>query len=170
MKNKQKIEFRTTFDFVQVTPARKEYHKIPIMKNFMFDKLTQDWNPEFPHKLDTKLTTRYFVPKHLQIFCEYLKDLFCIDCNILLDVRYEKNKNCGTCYSEESDDGYRKIVVGAKGGLRATTLVHEFLHMAGFDHEWQINDFADYRSTCTKDTYSPLIVKDIFGRKEVFLI
>jgi hypothetical protein len=147
----------------------KRTEKIPIVKNFQYE-IKQEWNPPYPHEHDDK-KTRYFVPKHIQSFCEYLKDLFCIDDKIFLQIRYYQNNHNGLAWYHKVSikDGYLKIQVGAKEGLRATTLIHEFLHAAGFDHEYEMNGTHDFRSTCTLDTYSPLICKDIFGIKEVFL-
>ena len=147
---------------------RKDWDRVPIIKNFVFKKRTQDWNP--PETLaDTKITPRYWVPKHVQSFCEYLKDLFCIDDKILLDIRYHKRNHTGGCTWNPSEDGFIHIVIGASAGLRASTIVHEFLHAMGQDHEYDLNEIHDYRSNCTMDTYSPIIVNDIFGRREVFL-
>ncbi len=169
MKRKQILEKRLVQTWSRTKRYNKFYERLPVIKNFNFDKTTQDWNPSFPHELDEKLTPRYVISKKLVKFCEYLKDLFCIDTNILLDIRYEKDSNSGTCFNQISSDGYQRIMVGARNGLRATTLIHEFLHASGLDHEYEINGYSDYRSTCTLDTYSPLIVKDIFGKKEVLL-
>lgn len=169
MKRKQRIEKRIIKSYSRTERGKQFYETVPVVKSFDFDKQTQDWNPDFPHTLDDKIEPRYHIPRKIQNICEYLKDLFCIDHKILLDIRYRKNNNTGVCYHEMSEDGYQRIVVGAWNGLRATTLIHEFLHAAGFDHQYEINGYSDYRSTCTLDTYTPLIVKDIFGRKEVLL-
>jgi len=139
------------------------------IKNFDFKKRTQEWNPDFPHELDTRLTPRIYVNKTIQSFCEYLKDLFCVTDKILLDIRYLKSNNTGICYYKISKDGYRKIKIGARTGVRAVTLIHEFLHAAGFGHEYDIDGYTDYRSNCALDNYSKLVCKDIFGKREVFI-
>lgn len=169
MKRRQRTENRIIYDYRNIVPAVKQYHKVPVVRKFVYTKRTQDWNPDYPHELDTKLNGRVWVSAHIQCLCEYLKDLFCIEDKILLDISPKTDRNCGFCSHIRSADGYIRIMVGARGGLRATTLVHEFLHAAGFSHAWAIDGHSDYRSTCTKDTYSKLIVKDIFGRKEVLL-
>lgn len=169
MVRKQKLEKRNIRSWTTGENAKQVYGRLPVMKSFDYPTRTQDWNPTFPHPLDAKSTPRFYIPEKLQSFCEHLKDLFCIDQKILLDIRYRKNNNCGMCYYRDVD-GWIRIEAGASTGLRASTIVHEFLHAAGFDHEWEINGYSDYRSTCTKDTYSPLIVKDIFGIKEVLLL
>lgn len=156
--------------------TKKVWKRIPIVKNFVFQKIkvfnkgvTQNWNPDFPHELDSKISPRYIVPRHIIEFCEYLKDLFCIEQDILLDIRYAKNNESGMCYYKVSKDHYMKILIGARGGLRATTLIHEFIHAAGYDHRYEINTTHDFRSCSTLDNYSPLICKDVFGIREVFL-
>jgi hypothetical protein len=171
MQRKQRIEKRLVQSYSRINRGSTFYERLPVLKNFNFDKRTQDWNPIYPHELDDeKLTPRFYVPDKLQSFCEYLKDLFCIEDKILLDIRYAKNNNKGTYYRKVSNDGHVKIELGARNGLRASTVIHEFIHAMGFDHEYEINDFSNFRSTCTLDTFSPLIVNDIFGRKEVLLL
>ncbi len=178
MQRKQKLEKRITKSWVRVPKIvygelkhkdKQVYSTIPVLKNFQVIKKTQDWNPDFPHELDTTLNPRYHVGNLIQNVGEFLKDLFCISDKILLDIRYKTNNNTGTCHRTLSKDGYLRIRIGASGGLRATTLIHEFLHAGGFDHEYDINGYTDYRSTCVLDNYSKLICKDIFGKKEVFL-
>lgn len=127
------------------------------VKKFDFNKRTQDWNKS-PNKI--------YINETLQSFCEYLKDLFCIDREIKLDLRPHKNNHCGRCSIGLIPIG---IIIGGKKGIRASTVVHEFLHAGGFHHEDDINGYSDFRSDCKKDYYSPLIVKDIFGTKEVTL-
>jgi len=168
MQRKQRIEKRLVQSWSRVKRHTKFYERLPVVKNFEFKERTQDWNPKFGHALDTT-EKRTYVPEKIQSFCEYLKDLFCIDHKILLDIRYNKSNSSGRCCGAMFD-GYQRIMVGASGGLRASTVIHEFLHASEFNHEYEINEYSDFRSTCTLDTYSPLIVKDIFGKKEVLLI
>ncbi len=174
MKNRIRVPIRYSneYKFDKLVGDRrtfkKEWVRVPIIKNFVFKKTTQDWNPGMT-KADTKIEPRYLVPNHVSSFCEYLKDLFCIDDKILLDIRYQKHNHSGSCNWNPSEDGFVHIVIGARSGLRASTLVHEFLHAMGQDHEYELNETHDYRSNCTMDTYSPAIVNDIFGRREVFL-
>jgi len=164
MKRKVKLEKRIVIGYKNAGSYDKEFKEtLPVLNRFDFNKNTQDWTPKLPN-----LKIKYYVPKKISNFCEYLKDLFCIQEKIILDIRYQRNNMAGICYRKKIDD-HKRVLIGGKTGIRATTLVHEFLHAAGFNHENNINGYSDYSHRHTKDTYSPLIVKDIFGKKEVLL-
>lgn len=154
MKRKQRIEKR----YVKVynkTTGKKSWKSIPVIRKFDFDKKTQEWD-----------SSEFHTPKYLANFCEYLKDLFCIDMEIHLKFDTDVNFNTGHC-------GWLIdpiiIKIGARYGILASTLIHEFLHAAGIEHKRNLNGYTDYMSTCTNDRYSDLICKDIFGRSEILL-
>jgi len=163
MKRKQKIEKRPTLSWSRSNRYAQVLESLPVIKSFDFKARTQDWNRSDRY---TDGEEKFYINNIIQSFCEYLKDLFCIDYEIHLNIRPNKDNNSGSTWLYPLKCF---VKIGAKGGIRATTLVHEFLHVTGLDHEYEINGYSDYRSTCTLDTYSPLIVKDIFGRKEVLV-
>lgn len=134
----------------------------PFIKKFDYSERTQDWN----RKRLTDNKPVYYINERIQSFCEYLKDLFCIDYEVCLELRPYKNHQSGFTRLYQM---LCQVLVGGKDGYRATTIVHEFLHAAGFDHEDSINGYSDFRSNCAHDDYSKLVVRDIFGRDEVLL-
>lgn len=154
MKRKQRIEKR----FVKVynkTTTNKSFKSLPVIRKFDFDKRTQEWD-----------SSEFHTPKYLANFCEYLKDLFCIDVEIHLKFNTKKDFNTGNC-------GWHRdpivIIIGARNGILASTLIHEFLHAAGFNHSRNLNGYTDFMSNCVHDRYSDLICKDIFGRRDILL-
>ncbi len=171
--NRVRLETRRAKEYYKTTikrtnhKYRERWITIKVLKHFDFDKVTQDWNPN-DWNPTSNYGTRYYVTQTIANFAEYLKDLFCIDHKILLDIRYAKDSNSGYCMNAITN-GYMHITIGAVTGIRATTFIHEFLHAAGFDHEYEIDGYSDFRSNPALDGYSKLICKDIFGRKEIFL-
>lgn len=135
---------------------------VPVIKNFDFNKRTQEWNGLWASYGGQ--SSDFYINETLQSFCEYLKDLFCIDEQLIVVFRNYKDNQSGYTTSDRTPT---EIVIGAKDGVRATTVVHEFIHAMGYEHEWEINGYSDFRSNCNLDNYSRLIVKDIFGRYEV---
>jgi len=106
----------------------------------------------------TKFTEEVHVNKIIQGIVDQICDLFCIDDEYkpILNLRPYKNNQCG--YFDPSDN---TITVGCKGGLRLTTLVHEYLHAAGYDHQDECSIDTRFRSNCELDSFSKLIVKDL---------
>lgn len=129
------------------------------------------------------LMEEYYINKKIQGYIDNLIELFCLQDNIpKVYLRPNKDNMSGYCTHFTSKTN-SEITVGCRGGLRLTTLVHEFLHAAGFPHTDEINDFANFRTSHddpkyrykdgqrqhSRDTYSPLIVKDLCGKKELIL-
>jgi len=163
---------------------------LAVIPSFPFKKRTQDWNDQ-NRELSYSKKNLVYINETMQSFLEYLKDLFCVDYYISFEIVATKEAMSGNTMmpsvhwkddrniyrgkkSKKNPGGWecRKdvhIVVGGKGGVLASTVVHEFLHASGFDHEWQINGYTNYRSMGHLDRYSNLIVRDIFGRDEVLL-
>ena len=125
-----------------------------------------------------------YINKSIQSYIDKLVDLFCLQDNIpTVSIRPKKNNMSGYCkYSTLTTNS--EITIGCKGGLRLTTLVHEFLHAAGFGHTWEINNVNNFtgrhdgntafrykngQRQHSRDTYSPLIVKDLTGKRELII-
>lgn len=176
---KTKVQFRT-FKVWRIVGKKHGTHNyvkrkvsLAVIKKFPTMPQTQDWNMykkqmQYPND-------NWYIGKTLQNVCEYLKDLFCITDIVHLELRPMKNNERGFCqhithaYRYQTKDAARKINIGVKGGVLSSTLIHEFLHAAEYGHQWCINGYSDFRSNGAMDSYSPLISKDIFGRKEVII-
>ena len=163
---------------------------LAVIPSFPFKKRTQDWNDQNRH-LEYSKKNLVYINETMQSFLEYLKDLFCVDYYISFEIVASQSAMSGqtampSLHWKDDRNIYRgkkskknpygwecrkdvHIHVGGKGGVLASTVVHEFLHASGFDHTWQINGYTDYRSYGHLDRYSNLIVRDIFGRDEVLL-
>lgn len=121
-----------------------------------------------------------YINKKTQAWIDKLIDLFCLeDAKPTIVLRPRRDNRTGYTSNfvgyESTNPKQNSIVqIGCKGGIRLTTLVHEMLHVAGFDHEYEINGYSNFRNIhCSittekiRDDYSPLIVKDLTGKKEL---
>ena len=123
-----------------------------------------------------------YINNKIQGVIDQLVDLFCLeDCIPSVSIRPRKHNMTGNCtYATTTNNP--KIVVGCREGLRLTTLIHELIHAAGYKHKEDINGYSDFAHTHDDDewrynkgyrrmtdAYSPLIVKDLFGKREVIL-
>ena len=109
----------------------------------------------------------YVTKRYIEVM-DKIKDLLCIShIDVLLVIHPNKNNGFGKCVSGR---GPVEVHVGIKGGgLSASTLIHELLHAAGYDHKRNINGYSDFMSNGRNDLYSKLICSDLFGKKEVII-
>lgn len=108
--------------------------------------------------------TQIYKNKKVENWISKIVDLFCLEDNPPnVELKQWHNQKGYYRYKDHT------ILIGCKKGIRLTTLVHEMLHATGHSHTWEINGWANYRSNCKMDNYSPLIVKDLTGKKELVL-
>lgn len=125
----------------------------------------------------------YYINGKIQKYIDKLVDLFCLQDNVpTIYLRPKMHNMRGYC-SFAGNGKNSEITIGCKNGLRLTTLVHEFLHANNIHHEYEIDGIRNFRSMHddpkyrykngirqhSRDTYSPLIVKDLCGKKELIL-
>lgn len=114
----------------------------------------------------TKGNEKIYINKKINQLIDHLTDLFCLDHRPIVILHKGKRRH-GHCSWKITP-----IVIHVwleNGKLDANVLIHEFLHVAGWGHEWEINGWANFRSDYYLDNFTPLIVRDIFGKKEVWL-
>ena len=119
-------------------------------------------------KINTRENRDVYVTKRYIEVMDKIKDLFCIShIDVQLFIHPNKDSGFGKCvYSKDPIE----VHVGVKGGgVSASTLIHELLHAAGYDHKRNINGYSDYMSNGDNDLYSKLVCKDLFGKKEVIM-
>jgi len=96
--------------------------------------------------------------------------LFCLDHKPVVLLKYRKKGVRGTCQGRchwHVTPIVIEVYTNHKGQLKLTTLVHEFLHASGWGHTWEINGWSNFIGI--KDDFSPLIVKDLTGKKQLIL-
>ncbi len=113
--------------------------------------------------------TQTYVNKEIQGIFNQICELFCLDKEYRPELILRPFRDNQTGQYDPRDN---TITMGCKKGLRLTTLVHELLHATGYDHQDDTSAGGNYRSNCTKDSLSPLIVKDLtypYSVKELIL-
>lgn len=112
-----------------------------------------------------------YVNKEIQYWIGVLTDLFCLDHTpIVILKRRDTRKVHGSCGGRcwwHVTPIVIEVYLDYKGRLPLSLLVHEFIHAMGYDHTWEINGWANFRSA--KDNFSRLIVKDLTGKYELML-
>jgi hypothetical protein len=117
-----------------------------------------------------------------------LVDLFCIGVDFDFKISPRRSNAAGNSTIPSKEKGPQstktpRAIVGCsqRGKVRGTTVVHELLHMAGYEHTRGINETHNYtalhyvcfssgfRNQDQVDTYSRLVLKDLTGKYEVFL-
>jgi len=111
-----------------------------------------------------------YINKEIQYWIGVLTDLFCLDHTPIVILKRPTKKDRrgyhGICHSGTTPIVI-KIYTDYDGKFKLSTLVHEFLHACGYNHTWEINGWANFRSS--NDNFSRLIVKDLTGKYELIL-
>ena len=114
-----------------------------------------------------KYRTNTYLNREMRDYISQLTELFCLDHTPVVQLKPNWNSNQhGVCHWRETPI---RIEIGCKEGVSLQVLVHEFIHAMGYDHEWEINGFSNFRSQTGLDTFSGLIVKDLVGKKELII-
>ncbi len=101
----------------------------------------------------------------IQSWINKLTNLFCLNHTPIVQLRGNKDQGQCNWYTTPII-----ISIGGKETISLKTLVHEFIHAMGRDHEWKIDGVHDFRSDNKLDTFSPLIVKDLTGKDELKIV
>ena len=111
-----------------------------------------------------------YINKEIQYWISVLTDLFCLDHTPIVQIRTSnRNDRHGECWWFCTPIVVTVWAVNGKISLK--TLIHEFLHCAGYGHEWEINGWANFGFGTGKDRdrFSRLILRDLTGKDEVWL-
>lgn len=114
-----------------------------------------------------KYRVETYLNREIRDYINILTDLFCLDHTPVVQLKPNWSQTYhGICHWHETPI---RIEIGCKEGVSLQVLVHEFIHAMGYDHEWEINGFSNFRSQTGLDTFTGLIVKDLVGKKDLIL-
>jgi len=116
-----------------------------------------------------------YINKEIQTWINYLTNFFCLDHVPIVILKYRDTRkfvgSChGRCYWSVSPIVIQ-IWTDYKGHFDLKTLIHEFLHACGYNHEYEINGWANfgYGEGKDRDRYSRLLCRDLTGKESVIL-